>query len=388
MTSFKNLFKPAREATKPDNKTTYSKSVYFGVSRKALPSRTPFKDRLQKKDQNFVPRPGISNLIKKLAFRFTPLGVKDSYNFIKSGRLLLEINLRGTNLLNLIKKFVFSRATQTWLIYIFVSSIVGYSCYLTTFSTDFLVKNYNIKFTTGSYVDPLTTQKIVQNFTQKNLLVVIPDNHFWFLNNQTLTAAAREIEPSITKVQLDGRYWPDRADLSISTEPILTTLKINSDYYLISHTGKVIGKNFGGDREKIVMVSANHKNVDSEALTKVFSEFRPDSLVQNNQLNRLYFIDQALPKLQERGLKIVRIEIKTLFERDTDVFFTTENESKIIMDSQNIPLNENLNRLDTMIQTTKLGKDIKESKISYLDLRISSRIYVCNVGSECDTNGS
>ena len=373
---------------KIEKKTSKNRVIYFGNSRKPIPTRTSFNKRKQMTDQNYVPNREFGLVVKDMISNLSIQSLSGTYNNLKSGKYLREIKFWLLKYVKLGRDFVFDRTTQVWLVSIFVICIVSYFSYISTFSTDFLVKNYTFSFSSGSFVDKTTTQKIVQNFNKKSLFGVIPSNHFWFLNNQTLTAAAKEIEPTITNVELTGKYWPNNAQLKITTEPILTTLKINSDYYLISYSGKIIGQDYGGFRKKIVIVQAGHKNVDQEQLTKVFAEVRPDSSVGNNQLNRLYFIDQTLPKLQEKDLKIARAEIKTLFERDTDVFFITENETKILFDGLNITSRENMERLSALLETTQIGDDLRDGKIDYIDLRIQGRIYVCYKGKDCQVKTS
>ena len=385
---FFSIFKKKGEIDNiEDKKTSKNNLVYFSGTKKPIPTRTPFNKRRQqlsgKTDSNYVPSRKFS---LKLQDFLTSLSKKSLFSFyldFKSGKYWREFNFWIQKYIKLVRDLFYNRTTQKWLISVFVLCIISYGLYISLFSTEFLVKKYRLSFAPGSFVDKNTTQKIIQNFNQKNLLGVVPTNHFWFLNNHTLTAAAKEIEPTVTSVELTAKFWPNEAELRFSTEPILTTLKINSDYYLISYSGKVIGQDYGGFRKRMVLVQAGHKNVDSEELSKVFAETRPESPVGNNQLNRLYFIDKALPILENRGLKIVRTEIKTLFERDTDVFFITENETKIMFDGLSIPLDENMGRLDALLETTQIGTDLQDGKIDYIDLRIQNRVYICYKGKEC-----
>lgn len=387
MATYQNPFKKQNlESDKNSNTGLVKSRVYFGSSKKQLPTRSTFKERKnQIQNNNFVPKPGIETILKRRGYKFSFSLIKETSESIKSGKLLLDLRYWLLMKAKQLKNFFFNRQTQFILISVSIFSLVGYSIYLTAFSTDFLVKNYKVKFTQGSFLDKSSTQKLIDTFTQKGILGFIPDNHFWFLNSQSLTAIAKSNNPNITQVQVTGRFWPSSADLTISTQPSLATIAINSEYYIISQNGNVIGQDFGTQRQKIISVQSPHKNVDAQELSKVFSEIRPDSLVGNNQLNRLYFIDKALPKLQSRNLNIIRTEIKSLFEKDTDVFFITNNETKIIFDGLNIALDDNLNRLDTIIETTQIGQDLKEGKIEYIDLRVRDRVYLCYNGRECDT---
>jgi len=386
MAIYQNPFKKQNSDPNQNSKSGFYKSkVYFGSSKKQLPTRTTFKERKnQIQNYNFVPKPGIETVLKRLGYKFSFKNLNETLESVKSGKLLLDLRFWLLTRFKQVKNFFFSKQTQFVLIGIFVLSLVGYSLYLTAFSTEFLVKNYKIKFTPGSFLDKTSTQKLVQAFTQKNILGYIPDNHFWFLNSQSLTAIAKSNNPNITQVQVTGRFWPSSADLTITTQPILATIAINSEYYIISQNGHVIGQDFGGLRQKVIIVQSPHKNVDDQELGKAFSEVRPDSTVGNNQLNRLFFIDKALPKLKSRNLNIIRTEIKTLFEKDTDVFFITDNETKIVLDGLNIALDDNLNRLDTLLETTQIGQDLKDGKIDYIDLRVRDRVYLCYHGRECE----
>jgi hypothetical protein len=387
MAKYQNPFKKQNPDPSQDQKSNHAKSkVYFGVARKQLPTRTSFKERKnQIGKQNFVPKPGIETILKRLGYKFSFENVAGFFESIKTGKILLDIKYWLVVAIKRLRDMFFDSKTQFALISIFILGLVGYTLYLTAFSTEFLVKNYRISFTPGSYLDKTSTQKLVHDFTQKNILGYIPDNHFWFLNSQSLTAIAKSNNPNISQVQVTGRYWPASADLEITTEPILATIAINSEYYIISQSGYVIGRDYGGHRQKVVNVQSPHKNVDNEELSKVFSEQRPGSQVGNNQLNRLFFIKEALPKIKDINLNIIRTEIRTLFEKDTDVFFITDNESKIILDGLSIALSDNLNRLDTLLDTTQIGPDLNEGKIDYIDLRVRDRIFVCYRGRECQT---
>jgi cell division septal protein FtsQ len=378
-----NIFKNKNQKNQEDKKTSKNNLVYYGSAKKPIPTRSPFNKRRQQIDHNYVPNRKLDLVVKDFVSNLSPKSFFTFYTDLKSGKYLREINFWIQKYLKLVRDIFLSRTTQKWLISIFILCILSYALYISTFSTEFLVKKYKLSFSTGSFVDKSVTQKIIQNFNQKGLLGIVPDNHFWFLNSQTLTAAAKEVEPTITNVDLISKQWPNEAEIKISTEPILTTLKINSDYYLVSYSGKIIGQDYGGFRKKVVIVQASHKNVDSEELTKVFAEIRPDSFVGNNQLNRLFYIDKILPKLEDRGLNIVRTEVKSLFERDTDVFFVTDNETKLLFDGLNIPIDENIGRLDAILETTQIGKDMADGKIDYIDLRVQNRVYVCYKGREC-----
>jgi hypothetical protein len=396
MATFKNPFKTQTEARprrfNPKNTPTAQQTtrgpnnrVYFGSVKKTAITRIPFKDRKNNSENisNFVPKPTITNLLKRWGYGFTLENIQKKIEFIKSGAWVKIINLWFLNQLQFLRRLFFDRTTQLILIGGFISLIFGYSLYLTTFSTEFLVKNYRIQFSEGSYLSQTSVSNILKAITQKNTLGFIPDNHFWLINSQSLTADAKSVERSVKNIEVTGRYWPNTVDLLIETQPILATLNINSNYYLINQDGNVIGQDFGGYRQKVVIVTTPHKNVDSTELSKVFTQKLPDDPVENNQLNRLFFIDKALTKFEKSDIKIVRTEIKTLFEKDSDVFFILDNNTVLLVDSLDTSLSDTFSHLETVIQTTNVGKDLKEGKISYLDLRVKGRIYICYKGREC-----
>jgi len=379
-TEHKNLFSNKEKATNKSNS-----KLYYNSFKKPLPTRESFEERKrkQRKNENFVPSQDISQLLNKTSYANLLNTAKDQFLDIQNGSTLTKIKSRLNNYWLHFKRFALSKNTQLTLILGFVSILMISLIYFSIFSTEFIVKNYAVSFTNGSYLDKSSTQKVVQKFGDNGILGVIPYNHFWFLNSQTLTFVAKKVDPSITKVDLIGRFWPNNAQIKITTEPILSTLNINSEYYLISRSGKVIGIDYGGNRQKVVIVRSSHKNVDSQELGKVFSEIRPDSKAGNNQLNRLYFIENAINKLKENKINIVRTEIQTVFEKDTDVVFYTENGTSLIFDSQNISLGDNLNRLNVLLYTTKIGEDFNSGKLNYVDLRIKDKAYYCYQNSEC-----
>ncbi len=77
--------------------------------------------------------------------------------------------------------------------------------YLIFFDTFFLVKKYEITFNNGSYLDSTSVEQLVKNFSQDPFLGFIPNNQFWFLSDQNLSAVARKHNPEIVQVRVIER---------------------------------------------------------------------------------------------------------------------------------------------------------------------------------------
>ncbi|GAB4143112.1 MAG: hypothetical protein OHK0017_00060 [Patescibacteria group bacterium] len=383
-----NFFKTKREEQPNEDRPYRSNKLYIGVTKKKIEKRrTPLSELSHKKPNiNSSEKPEIS--IKKI----TSLKPNEIVSDIKSNtvegylRLTQKIRYWLMKTWASVLKYVTNPSTQRVLVAIFLVASLSLFFFYSSFSTHFIVKNYRVKFTEGSYVDKLTLSNMLRRFSQESIAGFAPVNHFWFINDESLTSISKQKNPTIVQVKVTERIWPNTVELQIETKPILATLNINDQFFLISQNGSVIGLDEGGLKQKVVEVVAFQKNFSVEELNRIFTENRNlnSGDFQNSQLNRLFFIDKIKPELKDRKLDVVKIELLTLYDKDNDVYLYTRNGTKLIFDSQNMGIENNLKRLDILTETTQLGQDLQDGKVAYLDLRIKGIVYICYQGAECD----
>jgi hypothetical protein len=357
---------------------------------------------LRRNVQNLKPNPEIAAILglnkkdKKLSLDNLKLqNIKGSTQKYWSGLILTlkksrqKINYFFLSFLQRLKKAYFNPKTQFLIVFTFILSITLGFFYFSFFSSFFLVKSYRVKFTTESYIDKQSLRTLTANIRKTSLFPGISANHFWYQNSQSLTEIAKNTNPSISQIEIKNKVWPNESILEITTKPILATLKINEEYYIISQSGQVIGLDEGGLRLKVINVATFQKNLNTEQLSQIFLNANVDNQFDSEsktQLNRLYYIDLMRNELLNRQYNLARVDIMTLFENDADVYFSTAGGTVLVFDSKNISIASNLNRLDILTQTTNLGQDIKDGKIKNLDLRFKGKVYICYRNSECINN--
>ena len=248
--------------------------------------------------------------------------------------------------------------------------------YLCFFDTNFIVKNYQINFTNGSYISNEDMAKIVQSVKDAKLLGIVPNNQYWFLNSQNLTASMSKYEPQIREVKVIDRIWPDKAILEITTEPILLTLGINTgEYWRVSQEGRIISKDEAGLREKLVVVE-RPISLNRSGLTLKNYSFKDDL----PQLNRFWFINWLWKLLGLLNYKVVSTSLPSLF--DTDITITLDSGTKLYFDSSALAQDSQKKRIETVLDS-KYRSEINLGQINYLDFRISRKVFVCLQNREC-----
>lgn len=248
--------------------------------------------------------------------------------------------------------------------------------YLCFFDTYFIVNEYQITFTKGSYISSDDTVKIIQNMKSSKLLGIVPNNQYWFLNSQNLTSAMSKFEPEIVEVKVQDRIWPNKAILEITTQPILITLGINNgEYWRISQTGKVLSSDEAGLREKLVNVE-RPISLNRSGVTLQNYSFQDDL----PQLNRFWFINWIWKVLELQNYKVLSTTLPSLF--DTDIIITLDSGTKLYFDSNALPQDSQKKRIDTILDS-KYRTDINLGDIKYLDFRIPRKVFICLQNREC-----
>lgn len=269
--------------------------------------------------------------------------------------------------------------------------LVLFVIYLTFFDTFFLIKSYDIQFAQDSYINPTQTATLMTNLQKNKVFGFLPNNQYWFLNSQTLTATAREIMPDIKEIKLENRTWPNKASLTIETKPILATLSVKENneqkYWRISPDGNIVTSDNAGIWEHLVIVEKPYQisfqdkqNSDSASL-KNFS-FKNNKV----QLNKFNLIQRLLPVFRENNIKVVSTSVPSLV--DSDIFFLTENGTKLFFDSEVFDSDNQVHRVNEFLR--KIDSDgnkiidlEQNGKLKYIDFRIAKRLYFCYNGDKC-----
>jgi hypothetical protein len=263
--------------------------------------------------------------------------------------------------------------------------------YLSFIDTHFVIKSYDIRFSENSYLSQSQTSFLIDSLQKNKVLGFLPNNQYWFLNSQTLTASAKEIIPDIQEVNLENRTWPNKAMLTINTKPILVTLSVKENneqkYWRISPEGNVVSADNAGIWENLVLVekpyaiSFQDKQNDDLASLKNFS-FKNNKV----QINKFNLIQKLWPVLMENGIKVVTTSVPSLV--DSDIFFLTENGTKLMFDSQVFDNENQIRRVNEFLKKidnngNKILDLEQNGKLKYIDFRIAKRLYFCYSGDKC-----
>ncbi len=272
-----------------------------------------------------------------------------------------------------------------------IAFLLIFVIYLSFFDTYFLVKSYEIRFGENSYLSETQTNFLINSLQKNKVFGFIPNNQYWFLNSQTLTTSAKGIIPDVKEIQLENRTWPDKASLVINTNPILVTLSVkeNSEqkFWRVSPEGDIVSADNAGIWENLVTVEKPYQvafqdkqNNDSPTLKNV--SFKGNKV----QLNKFNLIQKLLPVLNQNEIKVVSTSIPSLV--DSDIFFLTENGTKLMFDSQVFDSDNQIRRVNEFLRKIDAdGNKIidleKDGKLKYIDFRIPKRLYFCYNGDKC-----
>lgn len=260
--------------------------------------------------------------------------------------------------------------------------------YLSFFDTYFLIKNYKVSFSEGSYLSQEETESVFKTIENQQVFGLLPNNQYWFVNDYTLTLAARQKVPEIVSVKVLRRIWPKTAEIEITTEPILLTLEVTdrniSKYWRISKNGRIITQDDSSIREKTAKVEQPIflASVGNEQKSASFKDY---NLEENYlQVNRLWGVVWLWQELEKFEVEITETVLPSI--SDTDVIITTKEGVKLIFetDANKVPKEIQRLRLETTLKSD-LRKEILENKLSYIDFRPSNkRIDLCYRGATCD----
>jgi hypothetical protein len=260
--------------------------------------------------------------------------------------------------------------------------------YLTFFDTYFLVKDYQVRFAENSFVDSENMQQVMKGLQNNMFLGFIPNNQFWFLNDQNLTKATQDVYPEINEVRLVDRKWPNQAEIEITTEPILLTLGLNdgTEYWRIGQGGQVLSRDEANLRENLVIVQSpvtltyatGQAQRGSQAAS--FADYSFEK--RSSQKNRFWYIIWLWEQLKELKVDYVKTEIPSLSDFDNEVIITTSNNTELMFDLTSGDRENQRKRLDLIFDSSVVDRENK-GELRYIDFRTPKRVFVCSKNNKC-----
>ena len=254
--------------------------------------------------------------------------------------------------------------------------------YLSFFDTNYVVKNWQLNMAPGSYLDATQQKNIVTSFQNSRLLGIFPSNEYWFLTEPNLTYLAFDNEPSVKKIQIQSRQLPDQATLLVTTQPILATIGITvgdkQEYWRIAKDGEIISRDMSNQYEKLISVdkSISYDQARSDfRATKIFT-------IYPSMLNKVYFALFAQNLLNQYSTKVVSLSLSSLNVADNGISLTLENGTRIIFDARRFD-QATLEERVRAIFDSELKDQIDSGSLSYVDLRIPRRVFICPKTKPC-----
>lgn len=262
-----------------------------------------------------------------------------------------------------------------------VVSLLFFFLYVSFFDTYFLIKNWQISFSQGSYLSKNEQEIILNKFSNTKIVGIFPSNQFWFVNDRNLTLLAQNIVPEIAGIRITNRNWPNKIDIEITTLPILLTIKLvengQNKMWRVLPNGKILTEDKAGIGDNLVTVELpinfDQKNFDLQKYP-IFEDI--------GQLNRLYFVINLWSYLKEFGILPVQTILPSLNSADKDVFVILTGGTKLYFDSNKFSRQTQKDRLQSVLESGLVDK-IKNGELAYVDFRISKRIHICPKNKKC-----
>lgn len=262
-----------------------------------------------------------------------------------------------------------------------IVSLLLFFLYISFFDTYFLVKNWQISFSQGSYLSKNEQEMILNKFSSTKIIGIFPSNQFWFVNDRNLTLLAQNIVPEIAGIRITSRNWPNKIDIEITTLPILLTVGLvengQNKMWRVLPNGKILTQDKAGIADNLVKIELpinfDQKNFDLQKYP-IFEDI--------SQLNRLYFVINLWSYLKEFGILPVQTILPSLNSADKDVFVVLGSGTKLYFDSNKFSRQTQKDRLQSVLESGIMDK-IKSGELAYVDFRISKRIHICPKNKNC-----
>jgi hypothetical protein len=269
-----------------------------------------------------------------------------------------------------------------------VLGLIGFFTYLSFFDQYFTIKKYTVEYIHGSYLNNQQTYDLINHFQKNKLYKVFPNNQYWFANNLSLTASAKEIFPEIQNVNIKNRQWPSNVQLQVETnKPILTlwvTENNEQKYWRINDNGKISSQDKAAIWYNLVKVEKPYvvQGDPSQQLSLFNHSFENDP----SQKQRFKITKKLLDYF-----KTIDIDIRaTTFPSisDTDIIMESSAGTKFLFDSLAFDNDLQIQRLDYFLKFKPDKNDFyelhKKGIYAYFDFRIAHKAHVCKVTEKCN----
>jgi hypothetical protein len=260
-----------------------------------------------------------------------------------------------------------------------VAVVLFFIVYLSLFDTYFLVKNYNVRFEENSYLSKTEVAKLLGKMKENKFLGFAPSNQLWFLNSENLTLIAKQSNVEVSAVTVNKRNWPNGADITIKTEPILLTLQINDkENWRVSKTGEVTTQDDANVLEKLVVV---HKNVTFNQTGKTLQDTPFTN--KDNQMRRFLYTNWLWTTLKNKGVEVKKTVYPSIF--DSDVFVTTKSgtELRFSSDIGGLGIETQIQKIDSFFGSVE-SKTEKAGGFAYVDFREPKKLFACPIVESCN----
>lgn len=269
-----------------------------------------------------------------------------------------------------------------------ILSFIGFFTYLSFFDQYFTIKKYTVEYINGSYLNNQQTFDLITHFQKNKLYRVFPNNQYWFANNLSLTASAKELFPEVKSINIKNRQWPDKILLQVETnKPILTiwvTENNEQKYWRINEDGKISSQDKAAIWYNLVKVEKPYsvQGDPSQQLSLFDHSFENDP----SQKQRFKLTKRLLDYFQSIDIKINSTTFPSI--SDTDIIMESEAGTKFLFDSLAFETDLQIQRLDYFLKSKSDKNDFyelhKKSSYTYFDFRIAHKAHVCKINEKCN----
>jgi hypothetical protein len=269
-----------------------------------------------------------------------------------------------------------------------VLGIISFFAYLAFFDQYFTIKKYTVEYASGSYLNNQQTFDLITHFQKNKLYKVFPNNQYWFANNLSLTASAKEIFPEIKSVNIKNREWPDRALLQVETNKPTLTLWVTENneqkYWRINENGKISSQDKAAIWYNLVKVEKPYTlQGDSTQQLSLFNHsFENDP----SQKQRFKFTKKLLDYFKSIDIDITTTIFPSI--SDTDIIMESSGGTKFLFDSLVFDTDMQIERLDYFLKSKSDNNEFydlqKKGTYAYFDFRVIHKAHICKISEKCN----
>lgn len=254
--------------------------------------------------------------------------------------------------------------------------------YISFFDTKFIIKNYQITFSSNSYIDYSTLEALDKKIQNSRILGIFPLNSYWFINDKSLYNSAKQISSEIENIKIIDKTWPNKISIDIASRDVLATLAVNIDghtqFWLISKEGKILGQDDLNLRQNLIYINSP---ISFTAADHTFQDINMSE--HELQLQKIWFANDLQSWARELGIKIDKVALSSFSDLDSDVYLVSSEGTLLIFDYNSLGQNLQKDRLTALLKSTTLRQDMTAGKIKYIDMRFNKQVFYCYKVDAC-----